>query len=65
MTCRGRIKLASAVIKPLQNSNFLINRGVHDSFHLRAENESDKQKWLNALNSGISLFNYLHFKNTY
>ena len=50
INCRGRIALASAVIKPSQNSNFLINKGGNESFHLKAENEIERQKWLNALN---------------
>jgi len=47
---KGKINLASAIIKPLPNLNFLVSKGVHDSFHLRAENEVDKQKWLLSLN---------------
>lgn len=50
INCRGRIALASAVIKPSQNNNFLINKGGNESFHLKAENESEREKWLNALN---------------
>lgn len=42
--------MASAVIKPSQNNNFLINKGGNESFHLKAENETERQKWLNALN---------------
>ena len=57
VNCRGRIALASAVIKPLQNCNFLINKGGHESFHLKADNEKERAIWLMALNSANKVAN--------
>lgn len=48
-TCRGTISLVSAVIHTEDNCNFVISNGATQTFHLRAMNEIERQKWVTAL----------------
>merc|ERR1719481_1750150 len=50
-TCRGTISLHGAVIHTEnQSANFIVsNGGGTQTFHLRATNEVERQKWLTAL----------------
>ena len=49
-SCRGTISLVSAVIHTEDSCNFVIaNGGTTQTFHLRASNEIERQKWVTAL----------------
>ena len=50
-TCRGTISLHGAVIHTEHaSSNFVVsNGGGTQTFHLRATNEVERQKWVTAL----------------
>ncbi|CAG2110463.1 unnamed protein product [Medioppia subpectinata] len=49
-SCRGTISLVSAVIHTEDSCNFVIaNGGTTQTFHLRAANEIERQKWVTAL----------------
>ena len=48
-TCRGEISLLSAVIHPEDSCSFIITKGGTETFHIRAENEVERQKWLTEL----------------
>ena len=50
-TCRGTISLHGAVIHTEHaSSNFVVsNGGGTQTFHLRATNEDERQKWVTAL----------------
>ena len=50
-TCRGAINLANASITQSEDGvSFVVSNGTsNQTFHLRASNEIDKQKWINAL----------------
>ncbi|XP_022666452.1 oxysterol-binding protein 1-like [Varroa destructor] len=48
-TCRGTISLDSAVIHTEDSCNFVISNGGAQTFHLKAGNEVERQKWVTAL----------------
>ncbi|RNA08157.1 oxysterol-binding 1 isoform X4 [Brachionus plicatilis] len=50
-TCRGAINLANATIHQNEDGvSFIVSNGTsNQTFHLRASNEIEKQKWINAL----------------
>ncbi|CAF0711571.1 unnamed protein product [Brachionus calyciflorus] len=50
-TCRGAINLANATIQQSEDGvSFVVSNGTsNQTFHLRASNDIDKQKWINAL----------------
>ena len=50
-TCRGAINLANASIHQNEDGvSFVVSNGTsNQTFHLRASNEIEKQKWINAL----------------
>lgn len=48
-TCRGNISIANALIHTEDSCNFLISNGGTQTFHLRATNEVERQKWVTAL----------------
>ena len=48
-TCRGTINLANATISSEDLCHFVVSNGAAQTFHLKAANEVDKQKWINAL----------------
>ena len=47
--CRGTINLADAIISNEDLCHFVVSNGSVQTFHLKAANEVDKQKWLSAL----------------
>lgn len=53
-TCRGAINLANAHIQQSEDGvSFVVSNGTsNQTFHLRASNEIEKQKWINALDLG-------------
>lgn len=48
-SCRGTINLVSAVIHTEDNGNFVVANGGTQTYHLRALNELDRQKWVTSL----------------
>ncbi|XP_022252408.1 oxysterol-binding protein 1-like [Limulus polyphemus] len=48
-SCRGTINLVSAVIHTVDSSNFIISNGGTQTFHLKATNEIERQRWVTAL----------------
>jgi len=48
-TCRGTINLANATISSEDLCHFVVSNGAAQTFHLKAANEVEKQKWINAL----------------
>lgn len=48
-SCRGTISLVSAVIHTEDICNFVITNGGTQTFHLKATNEIERQKWVTAL----------------
>jgi hypothetical protein len=48
-TCRGTINLADATISSEDLCHFVVSNGSVQTFHLKAANEVDKQKWISAL----------------
>ncbi|RWS29937.1 hypothetical protein B4U80_06650 [Leptotrombidium deliense] len=48
-TCRGTISLVSAVIHTEDSCNFVVSNGGTQTFHLKAINEIERQKWVTAL----------------
>lgn len=48
-SCRGAIKLVSAVFHAEDNLNFVVANGSTQAFHLRASNEMERTKWVSAL----------------
>ncbi|XP_054717712.1 oxysterol-binding protein 1-like [Uloborus diversus] len=48
-TCRGTINLVSAVIHAVDTTHFVISNGATQTFHLRAQNEVERQRWVTAL----------------
>ena len=48
-TCRGAISLENAQIQGDEFNNFVVSNGTNQTFHLRAANEPEKQRWMNAL----------------
>lgn len=51
-TCRGAINLANAHIQQNDDGvSFVVSNGGNQTFHLRAANDVERQKWINALES--------------
>ena len=48
-TCRGTICLNGATIDIADSCTFVISNGSTQSFHLRAANEVERQRWVTAL----------------
>lgn len=49
-TCRGAINLANAHIQANDDGvSFVVSNGGNQTFHLRAANDQERQKWINAL----------------
>ena len=48
-TCRGTINLANANIHSDDACHFIVDNGGTHTFHLKAANEIEKQKWVSAL----------------
>lgn len=48
-TCRGTICLDGATIDIADSCTFVISNGSTQSFHLRAANEVERQRWVTAL----------------
>lgn len=48
-TCRGTINLCNAVIQSEDTLHFVVTNGNQQTFHLKASNEPDKQKWVSVL----------------
>lgn len=48
-TCRGTISLHSAIIHTEDSCSFVINNGATRTFHIKAANEVERQKWVTAL----------------
>lgn len=47
--CRGAIRLVSAVIHTEDSCNFVVANGGTQTYHLRAANEMERQKWVTSL----------------
>lgn len=49
-TCRGAINLANAHIQQNDDGvSFVVSNGGNQTFHLRAANDQERQKWISAL----------------
>lgn len=48
-TCRGSIRLQGALIHTEETCNFVISNAGTNTFHLRASNEVERQRWITAL----------------
>lgn len=48
-SCRGSINLAGAYIDTIDSCNFVVTNGPNQVFHLRAQNEVERQRWVTAL----------------
>ncbi|KAK6640657.1 hypothetical protein RUM44_012354 [Polyplax serrata] len=48
-TCRGTVSLHSAIIHTEDSCTFVINNGATRTFHIKAANEVERQKWVTAL----------------
>ena len=48
-TCRGTINLCNAIIHSEDSFHFVVTNGGQQTFHLKASNELEKQKWVSAL----------------
>ena len=48
-TCRGTINLCNAIIQSEDLYHFVVSNGGQQTFHLKASNELEKQKWVSAL----------------
>ncbi len=48
-TCRGNISLHGAMIHTEDSCTFVISNGGTQTFHLRAANEVERQRWVTAL----------------
>lgn len=47
-TCRGTISLRGAIIETTDSLTFMISNGVQ-TFHIKATNEVERQRWVTAL----------------
>lgn len=47
-TCRGTISLRGAIIQTEDSCTFIISNGVQ-TFHIKASNEVERQRWVTAL----------------
>ncbi|CAH8856852.1 unnamed protein product [Trichobilharzia szidati] len=50
-TCRGTINLANAIVKSTGSTTFVISNSSTQTFHLKANSESEQKKWVSALSS--------------
>lgn len=48
-TCRGTINLATANIAVEDSCNFVISNGGAQTYHLKANTEVERQRWITAL----------------
>ena len=48
-TCRGTINLCNSIIQSEDSFHFVVTNGGQQTFHLKASNELEKQKWVSAL----------------
>lgn len=48
-SCRGTISLVSAMIHIEDSCNFVVGNGGAHTYHLKAANEVERQKWVSAL----------------
>jgi len=48
-TCRGTINLAGAFIVTEESCNFTVSNGGTQTFHLKANHEVERQRWITAL----------------
>ena len=48
-SCRGSVNLAGAYIDTIDSCNFVVTNGPNQVFHLRAQNEVERQRWVTAL----------------
>lgn len=48
-TCRGTINVAGAFIDTEDSVSFVISNGGTQVFHLRANSEVERQRWVTAL----------------
>ena len=48
-TCRGTVILAGAIIDTVDQCHFVITNGPSQEFHLRANDEVERDKWITAL----------------
>lgn len=48
-TCRGTINLATANIAVEDSCNFVISNGGAQTYHLKANSEVERQRWITAL----------------
>lgn len=48
-TCRGTINLANAFIHTEESCCFVISNGGTQTFHLKANSEIERQRWVTAL----------------
>jgi len=48
-TCRGTISLHGALIHTVDSCTFVISNGGTQTFHIRAANEVERQRWVTAL----------------
>lgn len=48
-TCRGTISLHGALIHTVDPCTFAISNGGTQTFHIKASNEVERQRWVTAL----------------
>jgi hypothetical protein len=48
-TCRGTISLHGALINTEDSCTFVISNGGTQTFHIKAANEVERQRWVTAL----------------
>ena len=48
-SCRGSVNLAGAYIDTIDSCNFVVTNGPNQVFHLRAQNEVERQRWVTAV----------------
>lgn len=48
-TCRGTISLQGALIHTEDSCMFVISNGGTQTFHIKASNEVERQRWVTAL----------------
>jgi ureidoglycolate hydrolase len=48
-TCRGTISLHGALINTEDSCTFVISNGSTQTFHIKASNEVERQRWVTAL----------------
>lgn len=48
-TCRGTVSLHGAIIHTEDSCTFVISNGGTQTFHIKAANEVERQRWVTAL----------------